>query len=60
MINGMNLDDDVENKKAYNRLIASRKVTKLHNYGGNFDIIRYGDKYVLLNHDDKVIDYYVK
>lgn len=60
MINGMGLDDESENMKLYSKLMKSTKVIKLHSYGGSFDIVTYGDKYILLNHDDAMVDYYVK
>ena len=60
MINGMELDDESENMKLYSKLMKISKSIKLHSYGGTFDIIVYGDKYVLLNHDDAMVDYYVK
>lgn len=60
MINGMDLDDESENMTLYSKLMKSSKVIKLHSYGGNFDIVSYGDKYVLLNHISEMVDYYVK
>lgn len=60
MINGMDLDDESENMKLYSKLMKSSKSIKLHSYGGTFDIIVYCDKYVLLNHISKMVDYYVK
>lgn len=59
-INDLDVTDKDENKELYQRLIKSSKVKSLEWLDANFELIQYGDKYVLLNHVFKSVDYYVK
>lgn len=61
-IQGLDVTDADDNRTSYLKVSSSNKRTHVEYYQGNalHEIVRYGDKYVLLNHDSKTIDYYVK
>lgn len=59
-INNLDVTDTEENKELYQKISTSKKPEHLEHYDTNFEIVRYGDKYVMLNHIRQTIDYYVK
>lgn len=59
-INHLDVTDKDDNKELYQKLIVTSKTKSLEWLDHDFELIQYGDKYVLLNHISKSVDYYVK
>ncbi len=61
-INDFDLNEVDENHDCYLRLVKSAKAKHLEFMDGNTstELIRYGDKYILLNHNTEEVEYYVK
>lgn len=54
------MDDEEHNHSLYTKVANSNKTKKITDHDKGRDLVSYGDRILLLNHNRQTIDYYVK